>query len=1449
MQLCYFSPLSAQAEPDLEWAYLGPEVGLGMSFLDIIQDHKGFIWMASTNGLYRYDGYKIQSYKVYSNRPTGLSNDWIWDLEEDQAGNIWIATYNGGINMWERATDRFHHYRHEPGNPNSLSGDQTLRIMLDGQGKVWAVVRDETGVPVLDRLDPATGQVQHYRHQAGDANSLSCDTITVVASQALQFQPLYLAPSGEVWVATQNGLNRYLPETDSFERFLPEAGNPKRLSYGLVLSIEASQQQEGIYWVRTATLGLDNIALDQLDANTGRVSRIRFEQGQGSPLGLHLLPEKNEAWITDVSLQRYALGNGQVKLSRDIVSKGDPNAPSLRLGVFAHSNGSLFLIPKGDSPLIASRAAHYYNNNSGFFFFSPKSEQITHISHNPLDKRQVIREANCFLEDRSGLVWIGTSTGVYKLNIPNAKSSSKPLFETYLPGDDNGLRSIEIRDAWEESPTVFWLATFGGGLSRLDRSAQHATTFTHQSSAPNSIGADEVYALWHNSAADQLWIGHEHGIDLLDLKQFDPDRPETARFERLREPSGWLGGRVNTFLPDGKGRLWIGTEQHGLLLFDPSSRQVLTKLVFDETNPDPAHSTFINKAFIASDGRLWAAPGMGGLVQIVPKADGFEHKRYLDGLYIVDFLERPDSSIWCAVLNYGLLKFYPATETHDLVSMENNRLARNSVTSLETDALGRVWFTSVGLTRYDPQSNTYRVYGSEAGVIGLDPVRSLFRSNAGELFYNSLNGALQIFKPENVVDNPTRPKLAFTDFKLFNESVKPGDNSPLQTSIELAEAIHLQHFQHSFSIEFAGMEFTQPQDNQYRYQLVGLDEDIIFADTYREARYSSVPPGRYTFRVQASNNDGVWMEDWASIDIFIAAPWWKRPWAYFLYGLALLLGISVLYVYQRRRWQLQAALEMERFEAERLKELDATKARLYANITHEFRTPLTVIDGMIDQIQAKPGQWLQDGTRMVKRNTAHLLQLVNQMLDLQKLEAGMMHANLVQSDVVKYLAYLVESFDSLARAKSISLHFRAEQPTIIMDYDPDLLLHIISNLLSNAVKFNAQGGEVHLGVAQTSAAGQEQLLITVADTGRGIPADQLPHIFERFYQVDDSTTRAGEGTGIGLALTLELAKLLGGSIQAESELGKGSTFSVSLPIHREAPLAESIPLPDRAIPLATAPWLRVEDRSAPTAETAAETEQPTLLIVEDNVELAQYLQASLEGDYHLSFAFDGAEGIEKALAEVPSLIISDVMMPRKNGFELCAALKSDERTSHIPIVLLTAKVDTESRLQGLHRGADAYLGKPFNLTELRLQLRNLSQMQAKLRARYQSLTPPPTTEEPLFQLEDEFLAKARQAVLDHLDEPEFTVTEFCKALTISRTQLHNKLKALTGHSATSFLRALRLQRAQTLLRTTALTVSEVAYEVGFNDPNYFSRCYRETYGLPPTEERGEGKSENGPQSR
>ncbi len=1426
------------------WEYFGPEQGLGMSFLDIIQDSRGFIWLGASNGLYRYDGYKFQSFKKYTNRSTGLSSDWVWDLEEDARGNIWIATYDGGINLWERATGRFRHFRHEPGNPQSLSGDKVFKILPDKQGQVWAVVvQDKNGVPVLDKLDPATGWVRRYRHEPGNPISLSSDTISVSAFQAMQLHPLCMDANGSVWVATHNGLNLYVPETDSFRRFRHDPDNPQSLSFPKAIGVQASAKYPGVMWVRTASADLKEIALDRMELGSGKVHRVQFPDAGAVPLGMHFTPDEEEVWISNTSLRRYQLD----AVPQSLQEVPLPKEAGISFGLFAHSSGNLLLAPRGIHPMLASRGSDNYVVNSGVLLFSPQSRQLISIDNNPLKPGQVFDEVFCFLEDRSGLVWIGTGIGLYKLRLPQEGKGPKPVFETYFPFPESGLLSSEIRDVWEESPNVFWLATHGGGLSRLDRRSGKITTFTHQPANPYALRHNRVHALHGDPSSGQLWVGHEKGIDVLDLNAYAPERPGTARFVPLRHPSGVLNGRMNDIEPDGKGKLWIGTAEHGLLLFHPPAAAVLQQITFEHSGNTSGNYPFINKVFTASDGQVWVAPGMGGLCKLTPQGDAFHQQCYMEGLFIVDFLEGPDGKLWCAAMNYGLLKFDAEAEQYELISMEN-RLMRNSITGIKMDQLGRIWLTSIGLTRYDPKVDTYKIYGRDDGVAGLDPDRCFFKSKAGELFYASRAGALQIFKPENVTDNPTLPKIAFTDFKLFNQSVPPGPKSPLREQIEVGGAIRLTHHQHSFSIEFAGLEFTQPRENQYRYQLLGADKEPVFSGTHREARYTSVKPGRYTFRVQASNNDGVWMEDWASIDIIIAPPWWMQGWAFALYVLTFAAGLFAFFAYQRKRWQQKTALDMERLEAGRRKELEEAKARLYANITHEFRTPLTVIGGMADQIEAEPSKLLATGVKTIKRNTAQLLQLVNQMLDLQKLEAGAMKAEMVQGDVVKYLAYLTTSFDSLAKAKSVSLHFEAAQPSLIMDYDPDLLLHILSNLISNAVKFNKEGGEVRV-VVGSGQEGQfsdaECLVLKVSDTGCGIPEDKLPFIFDRFYQVDDSSTRTGEGTGIGLALVQELVKLLGGAIRAESRIDEGSTFTVELPIRREAPPASRIS--PEVLPFLPASEWDVAD-TMPEVALPAENgngkkpAKSTLLIVEDNRELSQYLQSCLAGDYRLIFAFDGAEGIEKAIEQVPDLIISDVMMPRKDGFELCETLKTDERTSHIPIVLLTAKVDAESRLRGLRRGADAYLGKPFQLEELRLHLRNMEELRRRLRIRYKTLElPAEPMEDPSVQMEDAFVQKAREAVEAHMDDPAFQMPRFCRALGVSRTQLHKKLKAVTGHSATGFIRQVRLEHGRHLLRTTDLSVSEVANAVGF-DPNYFSRCYVETFGVRPTEERASKRS-------
>ncbi|MEM9834233.1 MAG: tetratricopeptide repeat protein [Bacteroidota bacterium] len=537
-------------------------------------------------------------------------------------------------------------------------------------------------------------------------------------------------------------------------------------------------------------------------------------------------------------------------------------------------------------------------------------------------------------------------------------------------------------------------------------------------------------------------------------------------------------------------------------------------------------------------------------------------------------------------------------------------------------------------------------------------------------------------------------------------------------------------------------------------------------------------------------------------------------------------------------------------QKEQLQEMDTIKSRFFTNISHEFRTPLTVIGGMAQQIKKFPNEWLDKGLKVIERNNANLLNLVNQILDLRKLETGALSLHLIQGDIIHYLQFLVDSFHSLAESNVIQIHFLSKPKEVIMDYDQEKMLRILSNLLSNAIKFTPEGGHVYITTDTTSFSGDsppanltpagtsEWLEIVVKDTGMGIPEDKLPHIFDRFYQVDDSSTRPGEGTGIGLSLTYELIKLLQGSITVESVMNQGTTFRVLLPMSRQA--APSDELPDLVGEEKVMTEAHLADTRQysedPAATISAQEQLPTLLIIEDNQDLRTYMESLLAAHYRILMAKDGAEGIEMALEHIPDLILSDVMMPNKDGFAVCATLKQDERTSHIPIVLLTAKADVDSRIAGLKRGADAYLAKPFHQEELFARLEQLHQLRRQLQARYASLEVQPlgSTDEAEVHFEDAFMAKLRREIEENLDNSDFGITALCTAMGMSRSQLHLKIKALTDRSTSHFIRGIRLQRAKALLEQSDLNISEVAYEVGFQDPAYFSRTFTQEFGVSPT---------------
>ncbi len=518
-------------------------------------------------------------------------------------------------------------------------------------------------------------------------------------------------------------------------------------------------------------------------------------------------------------------------------------------------------------------------------------------------------------------------------------------------------------------------------------------------------------------------------------------------------------------------------------------------------------------------------------------------------------------------------------------------------------------------------------------------------------------------------------------------------------------------------------------------------------------------------------------------------------------------------------------LELGQKEALKYKEINEFKSRLYTNITHEFRTPLTVIMGMTEQLQNEPKKNIQPKLETIERNSKQLLDLVIQLLDLSRLEEGSLKPKYVQGEIINFLSYITESYQSFALSKKRTLSFYSEvESDFLIDYDAEKMQRILINLLSNALKFTPEQGHIHVVVKKD----KKDLLVIVKDNGQGIPKEALPLIFDRFYQVDDSMNGAG-GTGIGLALVMELTQLLDGKIDVESEVDKGTIFKLKFPIRNNAELekTDAPQIEEHLIP-SKANEPSIIPNSTTTQEVFGD-EKPILLIIEDNIDVAEYLESCLSPNYKFIFARNGERGIEEAIENIPDIIISDVMMPNKNGFEVCETLKTDSRTNHIPIILLTAKTTKEDRLEGLSHGADAYLSKPFNKQELLIRLDKL----VELRKNILEKNDLKEAEKP----QDEFLQKVYNVVLENIEDEDFDVPRLCKKLEISRSQLHRKITALTNHSTTKFVRIIRLQEANRLLKTGDFNISEVAYKVGYKNPGNFSTHFKSHFEISPSETR------------
>ncbi len=1291
-------------------------------------------------------------------------------LFQDSRGFIWIGGYAG---LFRYDGQEVRSFSFNPSDTFRISDHRVEQIAEDAKGNLW--IGTQSGL-------------NYYDHQSEKFYSnFSDSSINVFAMLMDAHQTLWLI---------DDMLNLYLYRIEE-DTLIPVEIKGRRTEAAKKYTALCQDQAEGVIWI-----GAHN-GLTAYDPQTGSFREIDARGALRKQGIWSITPEKGKGlWLgltNGIAFYDYATG----KIAEYPFDLAVTDSVRYR------------------NILIQPDRTLWIGSSRGLVRFNPESGKMDRYLYD-FNRPSSISNDNilCLIRDKSNVAWAGTTKGVFRFDLRSERF-------TKIKNDFSGQISsiLNLRTYHEISPGNI-LISGKDGLEILNWKTNARTPFPYR---PNAGLADWKAGVicYYTDNKGRLWMGTSRGGAFVfdwNTKAYRQYAPDPG------DPYSISGPTIRDIIQDKRGDLWFATWSQGICRFSESTGTFKRYLETAGMESD-ARNFYLDR-----QQNLWVGT-RGGLFRYHYDTDRFTRYHHdpadpgsMSENTAFDTYQDADGIFWIGTYGGGLNRFDPNSGkfTHYTTS---DGLLDNTVFCVLPDNSGNLWLSTFrGLCKFDPKTETFTSFTQRDGLLNesYDAFGYFKSPSSGHLFFEGPLG-LDIFHPDSIRPDPVTPEVVFTEFYVFNQPVpiardgkKAKGGFVLPASITALKKIVLPYRFKVIGIKYAATHYANPDKNRYAYKLEGFDRDWQHVGNQRLTTFTNLAPGRYTFRVKAANPDGVWNESATALAIVVRPPWWRTWWAYMLYVLTFIGLLLGLIAYLRERWRLKAKLAMEHREAKRLKELDDIKTTLYTNITHEFRTPLTVILGAAGQIRSEPEKWLTQGTDMIIRNGRQLLELVNQMLDLRKLESGSMKTNWVYGDVVEYLKYLCESFHSLAESKNIAIRFTSNPEAIPMDYDPEKLLRMAGNLVSNALKFTPEGGSIFVEAARLEQ-NSPKLSLTVRDTGIGIAPENLPHIFDRFYQADNSATRAAGGTGIGLALVAELVKLLNGEITVKSESGQGTAFHLLLPIHetakdavREASAGILVPEP-YPVSLAAVP----DEEFTPEA-----AEKPVLLIIEDNPDVVRYLQACLQEHYAILVAYNGEEGIQKALSQVPDAIISDVMMPLKDGFEVCAVLKEEEQTSHIPIILLTARADVESRIKGLKRGADDYLAKPFDQAELKARLNNLIALRQKLQKRYAALPqlPPPSADEGV-QKEDAFVQKVLEVLEAYYTDADFRVPEFCRAMAMSRTQLHNKFRALFGMSTTDFVNRFRVRKARQLLETSSLNVSEVAYEVGYNDPKYFSERY------------------------
>jgi signal transduction histidine kinase/ligand-binding sensor domain-containing protein/DNA-binding response OmpR family regulator len=1318
---------------------------------------------------------------------------------------------------------RIKHFTLEDG----LSQVSTNDLLLDKSGFVWIATQDG-----LNRFDG--NEFKHFKHIESDSTTISGN----LTNKLLEDN------NGNIWVGTiGNGLNRYDTNKDIFHRIkIENTSDENEIISGL------AQDENGFIWVASRISGLH-----KLEYNNDTIEQTSYLHNQ--PLSALLYDQQGNLWAGGFEGIIYKLNPKHLEIVQD--------NPEIRV--------------KGNVQSLYNTGRHLLiGSDYGFFIydFKTKKTDLIELEESGLFKTKHVLT---FLQQDPETVWIATGNGLYLFDWNQKKVLNKIQ---YLGNDNNGLSNNTVQALLKLSDkellvgtanylnlvnfsqpyfkniskdkrgkhllndnvifSIFkdgkdlWVGTSDGGLNLISNNKVYHLTDDDKN--PTSISGSVVRAIIKDEKNQRMWLATTRGLNMLDLNDFNPNNPKFVVFHHDPENINTINGDfLKDLVLDKENNLWGATYGHGIFRLNMDNDENVTIVQYrnEVGNQNSLKNDFTACIKVDSENNIWIG-SQGGLTKLGfsnanyenPKFENFfrssASKKTMSHNSVYDILIDKKQRIWVAT-RHGLNLFLGNNEFEPWI--EQDQFPNAVVYSIQDDNNGNLWLgTNDGLIKFNPENEFFSQYNVADGIQSKEfDIHAKFKDSDGVIYMGGIGG-VTYFHPEDLKDVDKPKPLYFSQLKIKDEIIRPS-NDVLINSLFQTKELEFKQKQFPFYLQFSSIDFRINKNIEYGYKLLPNDDEWNML-TDPEIQFLNLPSGIHTLQVNGFSRGKEWNQAPLEIILKTHPPWWATWWAYILYML-----IAITFSDRFYRFQLSKKLAIA--EHNKLKDLNTLKSNLYTNITHEFRTPLTVILGMADTlkdtINSKKFEGAEKSLEMIQRNGKNLLRLVNEMLDLAKFERGNMELQSVQANVVPLIKHISESFNSLADENQINLTIYSEIDTLVMDIDIDKLTSVISNLLSNAIKFTPEFGKIIVHINQITQNQNPYLFIKVKDNGIGISKEELPHIFNRFYQTDAAISRKNEGTGIGLALTKELVELMKGTIEAKSMLNTGSEFNIVIPVSKNAPISKNIQITNP-------PRESVSDALPILTEQTLETnsELPLVLIIEDNMDVAYYLKTCLANKYETLHAVNGIVGIEMAFEKIPDIIICDVMMPEKDGFEVCVTLKSDERTDHIPIIILTAKVTIKDRLTGLACGADAYLAKPFNKDELFTRLEQLVSLRKKLigkiqKAGFKTLLNK-RTKNPKIQ----FLQKVVKLIHKDIGSSTFGSKDLTEKLQISDSQIYRKIKAITGKSTAVFIRSIRLQYANELLKNTDKTVSEVAYAVGFNDPSWFSRAFKEEFGFAPS---------------